>query len=208
MIPKKYATYQNTKVGDKIVFRESTMHWFLNRIENAKKLVSGQVYTVKKISVASSSTGVILEETDEEVELTWFDVIETPLIEEDNAPDTYVKESSIEGFGLYTAKDFVKGDLIVDYNLFPENWYNKKYADLSEEQIRKNWYVMIDTENCITNDKYSKFSYINHSRTPNCFWDIDKRIIIADRDLKKDEELFIDYRLEQRPNRVKFPDWI
>jgi hypothetical protein len=76
MIPKKYATYLNTKVGDKIMFRESTMHWFTNRIENAKKLVSGQVYTVKKISVASSSTGVILEETNEEVELTWFDVIE------------------------------------------------------------------------------------------------------------------------------------
>jgi hypothetical protein len=76
MIPKKYATYLNTKVGDKIRFRESTIHWFINRIENAKKLVSGEIYTVKKISVASSSTGVILEETNEEVELTWFDIIE------------------------------------------------------------------------------------------------------------------------------------
>jgi hypothetical protein len=208
MIPKKYATYQNTKVGDKIVFRESTMHWFKNRIENAKKLVSGQVYTVKKISVASSSTGVILEETNEEVELTWFDIIETPLIEEDNAPDTYVKESSIEGFGLYASKDFKKGELIVDYNLFPENWYKMKCVDLSEEQIRKNWYVMIDNENCITNDKFSKFSYINHSRNSNCFWNINKRIITADRDIKKDEELFIDYRLESRPNRVELPDWI
>lgn len=76
MIPKNYATYLNTKVGDKIVFRESTMHWFTSRIENAKKLVSGQAYTVKKISVASSSTAVTLEETNEEVELTWFDIIE------------------------------------------------------------------------------------------------------------------------------------
>jgi hypothetical protein len=76
MIPKKYATYRNTKVGDKIRFRESTKHWFLNREENAKKLVSGEIYTVKKISVASSSTGVILEETNEEVELTWFDVLD------------------------------------------------------------------------------------------------------------------------------------
>ena len=76
MIPKKYATYQNTKVGDKIIFRESTKHWFLNREENAKKLEVGKTYTVKEISVASSSTGVILEETNEEVELMWFDVIE------------------------------------------------------------------------------------------------------------------------------------
>ena len=76
MIPKKYATYKNTRVGDKIMFREAGPHWFTNRIENAKKLVPEQVYTVKKISVASSSTGVILEETDEEVELTWFDILE------------------------------------------------------------------------------------------------------------------------------------
>ena len=62
--------------GDKIEFRKAGPHWFTNRIENAKKLVSGEIYTVKKISVASSSTGVILEETDEEVELTWFDIIE------------------------------------------------------------------------------------------------------------------------------------
>lgn len=76
MIPKKYATYLNTKVGDKIRFREAGPHWFTNRVENAKKLVSGEVYTVKEISVASSSTCVILEETNEEVELTWFDIVE------------------------------------------------------------------------------------------------------------------------------------
>jgi hypothetical protein len=71
------ADYKNTKVGDQIVFKKAgEWHYFLNRIENAKKLVSGQVYTVKKISVASSSTGVILEETNEEVELTWFDKLE------------------------------------------------------------------------------------------------------------------------------------
>jgi SET domain-containing protein len=130
------------------------------------------------------------------------------IIEEDNALDAYVKESSIEGYGLFASKDFKKGELIVDYNLFPENWYEMKYVDLSEKQIRKNWYVMIDSESCITSDKFSKFSYINHSRNPNCFWDVDKGIIFADRDIQKDEELFIDYRLEPRPNRVKFPDWI
>ena len=78
MILKKYATYQNTEVGDKIKFRESTKHWFLNREENAKKLEVGKIYTVKEISVASSSTGVKLEETEElEYELCWFDKNET-----------------------------------------------------------------------------------------------------------------------------------
>jgi len=130
------------------------------------------------------------------------------IIEEDNAPDTYVKESSIEGYGLFASKDFNIGDLIIDYWMFPENWYEMKYVDLNEEQIRKNWYVMIDSENCITSDKFSKFSYINHSRKPNCTWDIENKKIFANQYIKKDEELFIDYRLEPIPNREKFPDWI
>lgn len=130
------------------------------------------------------------------------------IIEEDNAPDTYVKQSTIEGYGLFASKDFKKDELIIDYWLFPENWYQIKYEDLNEEQIRKNWYVMLNPETCITSDKFSKFSYINHSRDANCFWDIENKKIFANKNIKKDEELFIDYRLEPRPNTVKFPDWI
>jgi hypothetical protein len=66
------ADFMNTKVGDKIVFNESGPHWFTNRVENAKKFVEGQVYTVKDISVASSSTAVEVEEIEGEVELGWF----------------------------------------------------------------------------------------------------------------------------------------
>jgi hypothetical protein len=68
------ADYKNTKVGDQVVFKKSTKHWFIDREENAKKLRAEKTYTVKEISVASSSTGVTLEETDELVyELGWFD---------------------------------------------------------------------------------------------------------------------------------------
>jgi hypothetical protein len=66
------ADFMNTKVGDKIVFNKSGPHWFTNRVENAKKFIKGQVYTVKEISVASSSTGVEVEEIDGMVELCWF----------------------------------------------------------------------------------------------------------------------------------------
>jgi SET domain-containing protein len=130
------------------------------------------------------------------------------IIEEDNAPDTYVKESTIEGYGLFASKDFNEGELIVDYTLFSDSWYEMKYIDLNQEQIRKKWYVMIDSEICITSDKFSKFSYMNHSRNANCDWKIQDRKIFANRNIKKGEELFIDYRLEPRPNREKFPDWI
>jgi hypothetical protein len=71
------ADYKNTKRGDKIIFKKAgTWHYFKNRIENANKLEVEKVYTVKEISVASSSTGVKLEETGElEYELGWFDKI-------------------------------------------------------------------------------------------------------------------------------------
>jgi len=69
------ANYLNTKPGDKIIFRASGPHWFTDRIENAKKLQSGNTYTIKSIAVASSSTAVQLEETgDLEFELMWFDI--------------------------------------------------------------------------------------------------------------------------------------
>lgn len=66
------ASFLNTKIGDKIAFNKAGPHWFLNRIENAKKFVKGEIYTVKNISVASSSTAVEVEEIEGEVELCWF----------------------------------------------------------------------------------------------------------------------------------------
>jgi hypothetical protein len=75
-MPRNYATHLNTKVGDKITYIKSGPHWFSDRVENAKKLIPGGTYTVKKIAVASSSTGVTLDETNEVVELSWFDIME------------------------------------------------------------------------------------------------------------------------------------
>jgi SET domain-containing protein len=130
------------------------------------------------------------------------------IIDNDDAPFTYVKASSVEGYGLFASKDIKKGDLVIDYRLFPKDWYKTLFSKLSDEQIRKNWYVMLNNEECITSDKWSKFSYINHSRNPNCDWFLNIHKIVANRDIPKDEELFIDYRLEPRPSGVSFPEWI
>jgi len=136
-------------------------------------------------------------------------MVEHPEIEEDNGPDTYVSNSTIiDELGLFASRDFEVGEIIIDYNLFPQNWYNTTYEALTEEQIKMNWYVMIDQTRCMTNDKYSKFSFINHSRTPNCVWLINNKLVTSARNIKKDEELFIDYRIEPRPNREEEPSWI
>jgi SET domain-containing protein len=129
-------------------------------------------------------------------------------VEEDNAPDTYIKKSDVAGYGLFASKHFKKGEKVIDYNLFPDSWYKLLYSDLSAEQISKNWYIMLDEAYCLTNDKLSKFSYINHSRNANCEWLVADRLVIAKEDIVVDAELFIDYRLEPRPNRQSYPEWI
>jgi SET domain-containing protein len=130
------------------------------------------------------------------------------IIDNDDAPFTYVKKSLTEGYGLFAAKNIARGDLVIDYRLFPRDWKKLRYAELSIEQQSKNWYVMLNSEECITSDKYSKFSYINHSRTPNCEWILNIHKIVANKDIPKDEELFIDYRLEPRPSGVSCPEWV
>ena len=67
------ADYKNTRAGDKIKFVKAGPHWFKSRAENGEKLNPGDVFTVKKINVASSSTEVILEETGLGYELGWFE---------------------------------------------------------------------------------------------------------------------------------------
>ena len=70
------ADYKNTRAGDKIKFVKAGPHWFKSRAENGEKLKAGDVFTVKKINVASSSTEVILEETGLGYELGWFEHLE------------------------------------------------------------------------------------------------------------------------------------
>ena len=130
------------------------------------------------------------------------------LIEEDNSPLAYIKKSKIHGYGLFASQDLNENFTLIDYNLFPKYWEIIKWSDLTQDQINKNWYIYLNEEECVTNNKSNKFNYINHSRTPNCNWLISDKLIITNTKIKKDEELFIDYRLEIRPNRNSFPNWI
>lgn len=130
------------------------------------------------------------------------------IIDNDDAPYTHVEKSSVSGYGLFASKYINKGDLVIDYRMFPKDWCKILYTQLSEEQIIRNSYVMLNDEECITSDKWSKFSYINHSREPNCDWVLSMHKIIANKDIKAGEELFIDYRLEPMPNGVDYPDYI
>jgi len=126
----------------------------------------------------------------------------------DNAPDTYIGASKIEGQGLIATDGFNKGEIILDYRPFIHTFYKIKWSDLSVYQCNHNWLVPIDDDYCLTSDLSSKIFYVNHSRSPNANWYIKDYIITASTDIKPNEEITIDYRLELRPNRGVFPDWI
>jgi len=129
------------------------------------------------------------------------------VIDEDNAPDTYVRASAVDGYGLFASKSFKAGELILAYTS-DNGWYEIEIANLTPEQIAKNWYIMLNDAICTTSDITTKFSYMNHARDPNCVWHIKQKKITAARDILMDEELFIDYRSEIRPTRAEFPRWI
>lgn len=130
------------------------------------------------------------------------------IIENDNAPDTYVDISPIEGYGLYAKRKFAKNELVLNYNLFKESWFETTYSQLSETQKDRGSYVMIDNTKCLISKKVSKFRYVNHARTPNCHWDLEARKIYASKEIQQGEEILIDYRLEPKPALEARPDWV
>jgi len=129
-------------------------------------------------------------------------------IDIDNAPLAYIGHSPIAGFGVFAEIPFIKGEIILDYNPFMDTFYKIKWEDLTEYQTSHNWMIPVDDEYCLTSDPVSKIHYFNHNQNPNCEWDIPNGIIKAARYIPVNEELTIDYRVEYRPNRKGFPDWI
>lgn len=115
-----------------------------------------------------------------------------PTIEINDAPETYIKESKIDGYGLFASRKFYKGDVIVQFGN-PNFWKKKDYYSLSEEEKKKRWYVMLDNTQCLITDKRTNFSFINHSEEPNAFVDLNNNWVVSLKEIKKDEEITIDY---------------
>jgi len=118
----------------------------------------------------------------------------------------YISASKIEGNGLFSKRDIKKNEIIVDYRNL--QWYTLNVDQLTEYQINRNWLIMLGEGMCETTDTIKELYYMNHSRTPNTNWYIREKYITAAKDIEAGEELTIDYRLEERSNRTKFPDWI
>lgn len=121
----------------------------------------------------------------------------------DNIPDTYIAESSIHGKGLFAAKDFRKGEIltVLDGMRISEDVYRQvvcSFYDLpnyAREYFFTEW-TAIAPQVLLVRPFRTKYSFINHSRTPNLEIDFQTLEVKAIRDIKKGEELTLDYRKE------------
>lgn len=119
----------------------------------------------------------------------------------DNIPFTEIHKSNIHGFGLFAKKDFKIGEIIciLDGQIMNWDFYDKlcKKIDLKEYQnyIFMEWNAL--SQNTLLVRAFrTKYSYINHSKTPNVAIKYNPIRIEVIQDIKKNEEIFIDYLKE------------
>lgn len=127
----------------------------------------------------------------------------------DNIPETYLSNSTIHGVGLFAARNIGAGTLlaVLDGQIVSFDFYYSMRDRYSNNNDRKDIQDNIFMEwNCIPGDKLlcrmfrTKYSYINHSRTPNCKLIGNPPALWTYEDIREGHELTLDYREEPLPS--------
>ncbi|AVH63266.1 SET domain-containing protein-lysine N-methyltransferase [Nostoc sp. 'Peltigera membranacea cyanobiont' N6] len=125
-----------------------------------------------------------------------------------NAPKSEVRQSGIDGYGLFAKELILEAEQIIDFS-FPHFYQEVRYADQTDEFLREGKFIGISEEICLTAEGSTKFAAVNHSRNPNAVVDLEKRQVFALRDIQPNEEITIDVRLEPMSERAKqFSPWL
>lgn len=108
----------------------------------------------------------------------------------DNLAFTVIKPSKIHGFGLFATQFIAEGTPLgtLDGQIIPESLHNK--FELTYE-----WNA-IEIGTLLVRPYRTKYSYINHHRTPNLVLIGLPIVVTALNDIKKGQELTLDYRKE------------
>ena len=126
----------------------------------------------------------------------------------DNIPFTKLDKSNIHGFGLFAKKDFKIGEIlcILDGQIMNWDFYDelRKKIDLKEYQnyIFMEWNAL-SQDTLLVRAFRTKYSYINHSKTPNIAIKYDPIRIEVVQAIRNNEEILIDYSKE--PLKTKLP---
>jgi hypothetical protein len=107
--------------------------------------------------------------------------------------DLYVDISGFSGFGLFT-----RHKIDNKKKLFSLNGEIVNQEFLNNQNFHGEWNALKDNKFLVRKDRTS-YGFINHSRTPNCKIDTKTMDVIAIRDIKKDNEILLDYRKEPLP---------
>jgi SET domain-containing protein len=122
----------------------------------------------------------------------------------DNISFSYLKQSELHGVGSFASQNIAKDTTlgILDGQVMPWEKYNSLEDSLKEQfGAYKNYIFMewnaIDEETLLVRPFRTKYSYINHSRTPNLALKYHPLRVVAIKDILKDEEFTLDYRQEK-----------
>lgn len=109
----------------------------------------------------------------------------------DNLKCTVIKPSNIHGNGLFATEAITLGAELgeLDGQVIPESLHSKLRLTLE-------WNA-IDDNVLLVRPYRTKYSYINHSRTPNLKLAGSPLKVIALRSISEGEELTLDYRKEK-----------
>lgn len=110
--------------------------------------------------------------------------------------NVFVKDSPIEGKGIFLNCDVTKDELLM---IIQGETISGKECERREEE-EDNVYIFWNGRYYIDTAMTDKIKYINHSCTPNCdVLDRDKNSLnlVAKRDIRNGEELTIDYGYDE-----------
>lgn len=121
----------------------------------------------------------------------------------DSIENTQILESNIHGFGLVATKLISKGHCLceLDGQVIDKSKYDETEAMLTPliPQYMKFFFMecnYLEDDKLLVRNIRTKYSYINHSRTPNTEIKLNPMRLVAIQDISKGTELTIDYRNE------------
>ena len=99
--------------------------------------------------------------------------------------DVIIGKGKLAGKGVYVNRGFKKGEIVISYNLKPLSKDEYKNLPKTEKMFTHNHrgqiYLYSEPER-----------YVNHSKTPNTYQDLEKKCDIALFDIKKGDMITTD----------------
>jgi hypothetical protein len=108
-------------------------------------------------------------------------------------PNLYIDISKLHGFGLFTFNTICKRK-----SIFTLKGKIVKKVFIKNKNFFGEWNALQNNMYLVRKGRTS-YGFINHSRNPNCEIDTTTMNVIAKTNIKKNEELLLDYRKEPLP---------